>query len=757
MIIKPHPRIIPLTLTIIMMMVMMALCANAIRIHYSKLYNYEAASKILTTLNDFTQTPIDEITSVPSKAALELTETILKRIMDTSEETAYKISLMRFSILIDIINLSKCYAHEDQTTCNASTISDMEKSLAQSVAAIEKLQGIGQADDGLPTLDNLKMTLAFVNNDKPISNTLIESELDESNFLMSNLIAKVSNTAPTITNNSYIISTATASLILMLLSMGLSIRLNGFIYKIESGTALSSRDSEMLSRHQKLTHDHENMKKEADFLKTLQSLIGYEIRSFVNVIDSGIRLLTSEMDESKQGLALEVIKASSSLVGLSNNFSGLFNISSRNTEESFNVFELFNEVSQVMASTFKMKNIPVETFIPSNIPATYRGKKNNLYWCLIIYFSKVSALIDEVPNSLFFYIDSSDGNRVQDVSISFNLAIIDHPNTGIVEILNGNFTKEKKECDSQFIDFSALSGNAVEVNTNNGTINPAGISCHRFSISTSATGIADRSEKLKDKQAILCGSSALQSSTIKLLIEQSGGQVFVAETPNTLFKNMAIIKQTQILIVTDTVKGIDLLTFCKTLKARINKIAPSLKVILYASDYEIGRSVGDYADFIFYKPMNYHSFIAKLLEVASDIEEDKANKSVRILAVDDDRMQLFMVEEILTNLGYIADTVGGGKDAIDQFKNSEHHIVLMDCIMPGVDGFEATRAIRSHEESLPADKRARCSIIGTTALTGSEETMKCMDAGMDYIIRKPINEEELSHLIKKCLALHKVK
>ena len=119
----------------------------------------------------------------------------------------------------------------------------------------------------------------------------------------------------------------------------------------------------------------------------------------------------------------------------------------------------------------------------------------------------------------------------------------------------------------------------------------------------------------------------------------------------------------------------------------------------------------------------------------------------RVLAADDSPVNREVVREALTRLGLDVKVVHDGAAAVAAVQESQFDLVLMDCSMPGMDGFEATRAIRGWEK---AGGRAAIPILALTAhVAGSEEEWRA--AGMDNYLTKPFTISELAVAIGEYL------
>ena len=108
----------------------------------------------------------------------------------------------------------------------------------------------------------------------------------------------------------------------------------------------------------------------------------------------------------------------------------------------------------------------------------------------------------------------------------------------------------------------------------------------------------------------------------------------------------------------------------------------------------------------------------------------------------------------LERLGYIADGVANGTEAVEAAKRTRYDIVLMDCQMPEMNGYEATYMIRQreHGETEAAAAPQRVYIIAMTANTEADNRGKCEQAGMDDYINKPVELSELEAAVHRALA-----
>ena len=120
-------------------------------------------------------------------------------------------------------------------------------------------------------------------------------------------------------------------------------------------------------------------------------------------------------------------------------------------------------------------------------------------------------------------------------------------------------------------------------------------------------------------------------------------------------------------------------------------------------------------------------------------------ESARILLVDDHPPNRTILLQQLRRLGYAADVAGDGREAVAAVMRTRYELVLMDCLMPEVDGFEATRQIRAWEQR----SGNHVPIVAMTANAMEGDREACLRAGMDDYIAKPVRLAQLRRIVER--------
>ena len=142
--------------------------------------------------------------------------------------------------------------------------------------------------------------------------------------------------------------------------------------------------------------------------------------------------------------------------------------------------------------------------------------------------------------------------------------------------------------------------------------------------------------------------------------------------------------------------------------------------------------------------------LSEELAAAGESDEAPVVRPGRVLVVEDNEVNALVVRGMLEQMGVNAELAVDGQKALARMGQIAYDLVLMDCQMPVLDGWEATRIWRARETRLRQNQRTP--IIALTASAAAGERERCLEAGMDDYLSKPFTREALGELVDRYLA-----
>ncbi len=186
--------------------------------------------------------------------------------------------------------------------------------------------------------------------------------------------------------------------------------------------------------------------------------------------------------------------------------------------------------------------------------------------------------------------------------------------------------------------------------------------------------------------------------------------------------------------------------------------APPLRLVLTGAlaDPDRPRPERDVGEAFLPKPPKRHR-LRQLLAAAARGEQmappppappqpQRASEHRRLLVVEDNEISARVAQMMLERLGFGVDLARDGEEAVERVRRFDYGAALMDCNMPGVDGYEATRRIRQLEaDSAWARPRLRIVALTANAMTGERE--RCLASGMDEFLTKPVKFADMRRML----------
>ncbi len=268
-------------------------------------------------------------------------------------------------------------------------------------------------------------------------------------------------------------------------------------------------------------------------------------------------------------------------------------------------------------------------------------------------------------------------------------------------------------------------------------------------------------------RALILESSSVGRGILHSQVCNWGMNVRVAETPEHgigLLKAAAAIKQPFDLAVIDLgFSGTDTLELARAIKADAHIANVRLVMLTPVGNHTIikaARAAGINACLV--KPVRQSDLYENLVNVMSNEKPHAIDVALSVVDIATaplagSRGKILLVEDNLVNQavalgmlqklqGYDVVVANNGNEALDDFKQSAFDVILMDCHMPELDGFEATMEIRRLEQ---ASKRKRIPIIALTANAMAQDRQDCLNAGMDDHLAKPLSRLQMQEMLDR--------
>ncbi|MEN8177269.1 MAG: response regulator [Pseudomonadota bacterium] len=288
----------------------------------------------------------------------------------------------------------------------------------------------------------------------------------------------------------------------------------------------------------------------------------------------------------------------------------------------------------------------------------------------------------------------------------------------------------------------------------------------RFGKQTEISAIPDSFDQLSEVRVLLVDDNP---STRKLLLRKLsdwGMQAFSASDANEALRLLqeAVLKGRpyEVAILDRMMPGMDGLTLARRIKT--DPSIADLRLMMFSalhqeSDSAIWRDAG--IEIYLSKPAPLDKIRDQLMLLIKDeegrpraIAAEVSRRMVSrggnkcVLVADDNPVNLVVAENMLEILGFEVKTVQDGRAAMEALERADYDLILMDCYMPEMDGFESAAAIRQREQQLGFE---RVPIIALTADVQKGIQEQCRIAGMDDYLSKPFTQDQLAAIIHQWL------
>jgi signal transduction histidine kinase/DNA-binding response OmpR family regulator len=138
-----------------------------------------------------------------------------------------------------------------------------------------------------------------------------------------------------------------------------------------------------------------------------------------------------------------------------------------------------------------------------------------------------------------------------------------------------------------------------------------------------------------------------------------------------------------------------------------------------------------------------------LVKKGKVVDEFSKNKDIKVLLCEDNEVNIKVATMILKRMNFDIDVAENGQEALNKFLHVKYNIIFMDCMMPIMDGFQATKKIRKYEKE---NNLKPTLIVALTANANEEDRKKCVESGMNDFIAKPVKKEFIEAMVNKLIS-----
>ena len=261
--------------------------------------------------------------------------------------------------------------------------------------------------------------------------------------------------------------------------------------------------------------------------------------------------------------------------------------------------------------------------------------------------------------------------------------------------------------------------------------------------------------QLAGKRVLIVDDNATNCEIVTRHTRSWGMEPVAVEAPADALARVAGGEPFDVAVLDMMMPGMDGLTLARELRRHRDERTLPLILLTSLGRLPQAQSSGEFAVQLA-KPVKgsqlYNALVKALAAQIGERETDEpapdaaraARSSLRILLAEDNVVNQKVALRLLDRLGYQADVVSNGLEALDALEQQRYDVVLMDVQMPELDGLDASRRIC---ERWPADSRPR--IVAMTANAMPEDREACLAAGMDDYVAKPISPDVLAKALSR--------
>jgi diguanylate cyclase (GGDEF)-like protein len=533
------------------------------------------------------------------------------------------------------------------------------------------------------------------------------------------------------------------------------------------------------TREQELRKARDSALESARIKGEFAATVSHELRTPLNGVIGMLELLQGMGLNSRQADYLEVARSSGeSLLTLVNDILNFSRNDSGNIEtisEDFTLVDLLDDIMGLIGTEANKKGLDIGFVIERDVPPVLIGDRSRLHQILVNLIGNAIKFTDS--GEIAIHVELPEDSAPEHTELVFEIrdsgiGIPESAHKRIFEpFLQADGSTTRKyggtglglAISKQIVEFM---GGEIGVRSSTGA---GSTFWFRLPFERAATRLNDRGQeaKLSGKSILIVDDSDIVRRQARRFCEDLSMRPMTAES---LKEMTAIIDSRR-----DRHPAFDYLLIDANLKGDFGQSVMDFMdsgfmtdidhvVLIVNGENDADASISQTGEWSIRKPLRKSAITSILLDALAqpttgpghsqdqDLSPDAVHAgsgpfSARVLVVEDNRSNQLVVSGMLNRLGIRSLLAANGHEALEAIRREPFDLVLMDCNMPDMDGYETTRRLRTIEGS-----DSHVPVVAMTANDQEGDIRKCLDAGMDDYLSKPLKLELLQHKIDQWIS-----